>query len=86
MSEPSIFLATPCFGGEVASKGMMSVIALMRTAEKRGIDVHPCHQPGMSIISLVAITSSRRFWRAGALTFFSWTLTLSFAPRTCLGW
>lgn len=60
MSRPSIFLATPCFGGVVTQAYMLSVVRLMSHAASAGFDV------GLSMLGYDALISRARSTLVGA--------------------
>jgi hypothetical protein len=48
---PSIFLATPCYGGQLFSNYVNSVLALQRECIARGVDLHVAMPGGDALIS-----------------------------------
>jgi hypothetical protein len=60
MSQPSILIATPCFGGMVSQNYMLSVVKLMKYAESAGFDV------SLSMLGYDALISRARSTLVGA--------------------
>src|SRR5580693_5876690 len=54
MSQPLIFVATPCFGGMVSQNYMLSVVRLMSYAKSAGFDV------ALSMVGYDALISRAR--------------------------
>lgn len=51
MTGPSIFLATPCYGGQLFSNYVASILALQRECDRRGIMLHVEMIGGDALIS-----------------------------------
>ncbi|MFC3080108.1 hypothetical protein ACFODL_18555 [Phenylobacterium terrae] len=78
---PSIFLATPCYGGEVTIEYMKSVMALQAACDARGIRLHVELHGGDSLIPRARGTLATRFLASGYSHLFFCDADIGFAPE-----
>lgn len=78
---PSIYLATPCYGGEVTIEYMKSVMALQAACDARGVTLHIELHGGDSLIPRARGTLATRFLHSGCSHLFFCDADIGFAAE-----
>lgn len=78
---PSLFLATPCYGGEVTIEYMKSVMALQAACDARGVRLHVELHGGDSLIPRARGALATRFLASGYSHLFFCDADIGFAPE-----
>lgn len=85
MSTPGLFLATPCYGGQVAIHYLNSVMALQDACAARGVGLHvELLEDDTQITRARARLAARFLSRPGASHLFFVDADIGFAPQAAL--